>query len=523
MKTGFDLLTVPGLLRSAARIYPNKTAAIDAERGRSVTFAQLNERTIRLANALRGLGIKKGDKVAYMSYDRLECVEIMYAVNRIGAIWVPQNYRFNSAELVRQMEHCDAETFFVDERCIATCQAALPELKKLAAGRLVAMGCEVVPDGFLDFETLLQQGGTTDTADDATPDDICGIIYTSGTTGVAKGAMHSHRSFIGWAIIPVLQNVITAEDVMMNVYPMFHMGGTVLSVVCLVSGCTQVILGSFEPEKWLAVIAKHRVTATCAVPTIMNAVTRLPAETTARYDVTSLKRLATSGAPFLTETQDATLRLLPGIKLYSYYSATEIFQSMLMPEDHPRKVRCVGPAAYGMEVRILDDDRKDVQAGEAGVIYARGISAFVGYYKNPQAEADAVHEGWVTCGDIGYFDDEGYLYVVDRKKDIINSGGEKIFSPEIEGRLLELKGMVDVAVIGVPDQMWGERVHAVVSLTPDSSLTSEDILEWCKNNISGYKRPRSVDIRKELPKSPVGKILKREIRDEYWKGAAVKI
>lgn len=523
MKTGFDILTLPRLLRNAARIYPHKIAVIDAERGRRVTYAQMNERAIRLANALRNLGVKKGDKVAFMCYDRLECVELMYAVNRLGAIWVPQNYRFNSAELVRQMEHCDAETFFVDERCIATCREALPELTTIRAGRLVAIGCEVVPEGFLDFETILQQCEATDVEDDVSPDDVCGIIYTSGTTGVAKGAMHSHRSFIGWATIPVLQNVITAEDTMLNVYPMFHMGGTVLSVVCLVPGCTQVILGTFDAEKWLSVIARHRVTATCAVPTIMNAVTRLPAETVARYDVSCLKRLATSGAPFLTETQDATIRLLPQVKLYSYYSATEIFQSMMLPEDHARKVRCVGPAAYGMEVCVLDDHNNDMPAGEAGLIYARGISAFIGYYKNPQADADAMHDGWVTCGDIGYLDNEGFLYVVDRKKDIINSGGEKIFSPEIEGRLLELEGLAEVAVIGVPDEFWGERVHAVVSLAPGGGLTSDDILEWCKQNISGYKKPRSVDIRKELPKSPVGKILKREIRDEYWKGVAVKI
>lgn len=523
MKTGFDLLTLPRLLKTAARIYPNKVAVIDAERGRGATYAELSDRVIRLANALRALGVGKGDKVAYMCYDRIECVELIYAVNRIGAVWVPQNYRFSPDELARQMHHCDAETFFVDERCVETCKAALPQLEKVAAGRLVAIGCDSAPEGFLDFETLITQGSPEDFADEVSPDDICGLIYTSGTTGVAKGAMHSHRSFIGWATIPVLQNVITAEDTMLNVYPMFHMGGTVLSVVCLIAGCTQIVLGTFDPEKWVSVISRHQVTVTCAVPTILNAVTRLPASTLGKYDLASLKRLATSGAPFLTETQEATMRLLPEVKLYSYYSATEIFQSMLMPEDHPRKVRCVGPAAYGMEVRVLDENFEDVPAGESGVIYARGISAFVGYYNNPQADADAIHDGWVTCGDIGVFDDEGYLYVVDRKKDIINSGGEKIFSPEVEGRLLEIGELADVAVIGIPDEMWGERVHAVVSLVPGSTLSSEDILAWCKDNIAGFKKPRSVEVRKELPKSPVGKILKREIRDEYWKNVAVKI
>lgn len=523
MNTGFDLMTLPRLLTNAARLYPGKAAVIDAERDRSVTYAELDARVTRLANALRARGVRKGDKVAYMSHDRLECVEILYAVNRLGAVWVPQNYRFRHDEFARQMEHCDAEVLFVDERCMDTCIKAMPQLAKLRADGLIAIGTEAPPDGFTGYEAFLAGGSTESIVDDVDQHEICGIIYTSGTTGVAKGVMHSHRSFIGWAMVAVLQNVITAEDNFMNVYPMFHMGGTVLSAIAAVAGCTMVVLGSFDPERWLETIERHRVTATCAVPTILNAVTKLPEGLHSRYDLTSLKRLATSGAPFLTETQDATLKLLPDVKLYSYYSATEVFQSMLLPEDHARKVRCVGPAAYGMEVRVLDEDGNDLPAGEAGVIYARGISVCEGYYKNPEATADAFRDGWVTCGDVGYFDDEGFLYVTDRKKDVINSGGEKIFSPEIEGRLLEMKGLADVAVVGVPDEFWGERVHAVVSLVSGASLSEDEILEWSEKNISGYKRPRSVEIWPELPKSPVGKILKREIRDTYWKNVQIKI
>lgn len=518
MNTGFDLMTIPRLVRNGARLYPERAAVIDAERGRTCTFRELDERTVRLGNALRTLGVKKGDKVAYMCYDRLECVEIMYAVNRIGAIWVPQNYRFSAPELARQMEHCEAKVLFVDERCMAVCRAAMNAFTHVERGGYITIGCDEPQTGFLDYENFLMGGAAVDPEVDVTSDDVCGIIYTSGTTGGAKGAMHSHRSFIGWAMIPVLQNVITAEDRMMNVYPMFHMGGTVISVVCLVAGSTMVVLGTFDPEKWLRTIEQHRVSATCVVPTILNAVTKLTDEVRARYDVSSLKRLATSGAPFLTETQNATMRQFPGAKFYSYYSATEIFQSMLLPEDHHRKVRCVGKAAYGMDVKVLLDDGTEAPAGESGVIYARGISAFIGYFKNDEANAAAIRDGWVTCLDVGYFDDEGYLYIVDRKKDVINSGGEKIYSPEIESALLEMEGLAEVAVIGVPDSHWGERVHAVVTLRPGFSLSAEDVLQWCKERITGYKRPKTVEIRSELPKSPVGKILKREIRDEYRRG-----
>ncbi len=521
--TGFDILTLPHLLANAARLYPNKLAVIDAERERSSTYVELYERALKLANALHERGVRKGDKVAYMSHDRLECVELLYAVNLLGAIWVPQNYRFSPDELIRQMDHCDAEVLFVDERCIEVVIVALPKLTKLRPGGLISIGTAAPAAGWADYESVVTGGSLTPVDVEVGPADICGIIYTSGTTGVPKGVMHSHRSFIGWAMVPVLQNTVTAEDVFMNVYPMFHMGGTVLCVVSVLAGCSMVVLGSFEPQRWLENVERHKVSITCAVPTIMNAITKLPKELLNRFDLASLKRLATSGAPFLTETQDATLRLFPGVKLYSYYSATEVFQSMLLPEDHARKQRCVGPAAYGMELRIIGDDGLEVPAGEAGVIYARGISVCEGYYKNPEATAKAFSDGWVTSDDIGYFDAEGYLYVVDRKNDIINSGGEKIFSPEVEGYLLKMTGVADVAVIGVPDEFWGERVHAVLTLLPDVSMTNEDVLAWCRDNIPGYKKPRSAEIRSALPKSPVGKILKREIRNEYWTDAKVKI
>lgn len=523
METGFDLMTIPKLLSTSKRLYSSKTALIDVERGRSVTYGQLHERVIRLANALAVLGVRKGDKVGFMCYDRVECVEIMYAVNLLGAIWVPQNYRFVADELVQQMEHCDAETLFVDERCLEVCRAARNRLTHVKPTNYIAIGTSSCPREFHDYEAFLASGANEARSHEVTAEDVCGIIYTSGTTGDPKGAMHSHRSFIGWAMVPIMENCFTAEDRVLNVYPMFHMGGTVLSVVCLIAGCTCVVLGTFEPEKWLRTIQDNRISATCAVPTIMNAVTKLSPDVVGRYDLSGLKRLATSGAPLMTETQDAILRQIPHVKLYSYYSATEIFQSMLLPEDHARKVRCVGPAAYGMEVRILDDQGNELPAGEVGLIYARGISSFIGYYRNPQAELDAIRDGWVTCKDMGYCDDEGYLYIVDRKKDVINSGGEKIFSAEVENILLGLKGIREVAVVGVPDNFWGERVHAVVTLMRNADIGESEILDWCSDKMAGYKRPRSVEIRDELPKSPVGKILKRNIRDEFWKDCAVKI
>jgi long-chain acyl-CoA synthetase len=211
------------------------------------------------------------------------------------------------------------------------------------------------------------------------------------------------------------------------------------------------------------------------------------------------------------------------VKLHSTYSATEAYFTNLRPEGQGKKVRCVGPAVFGNELKLMDKEGKEVPQGEVGIVYVQGISVFKGYYKNAEADAKSFRGNWFTCEDMGYLDEEGYLHLVDRAKDMIISGGENVASVEIENMLLEHPAIFECAVVGVPDDKWGERIHAVVSLHPDQKVSPEEIMDWCKGKIAGYKRPRSVDIITELPKSPVGKILKRELRDQYWKDQKLKV
>lgn len=258
---------------------------------------------------------------------------------------------------------------------------------------------------------------------------------------------------------------------------------------------------------------QERITAAAVVPTILNAILKLPQEVIASYDWSSLQRLSTSSAPLMSEAKELVLKYWPEVKLFTLYSATELFFSVLLPEDHRRKTRCVGKPAFGMELKVVNEQGEQVQAGEIGQIYGRGCSLFFGYYKNPEADANGFRGDWFTCEDMGYLDEEGYLYIVDRKKDMIITGGENVSSVEVEDVLITHDDVLEVAVIGVPDDLWGERVHAVVSLKPGRTVTGPELLEWCKERMAGYKRPRSIDLLPEVPKSAVGKISKKELRE----------
>jgi acyl-CoA synthetase (AMP-forming)/AMP-acid ligase II len=510
------------LLERNARIHPERVAVVDVDRKKRFTYKQLNSRVNRLAQGFRHLGIQEGDKVAFFMQDRVECVELMYALNKIGAVWVPCNYRYVADEAQFQIDHSDSVAIVFEEQYIEIIEAIRPRLPKIEENRFIVIGNESFPQ-YMSYEDLLSNGSDNAPESSVTDTDPCCLIYTSGTTGGPKGAIHSTRTFIGWAMVPLMENGIRWEDRVLNPYPMFHMGGTVISVLCLLAGATNYIFGKFDPYKYLRLIQDERITFSCVVPTILNAVIKLPETEVKKYDLYSLARLATSGAPFMEETQEIVMNYWPHVGLYSYYSATEAFFSMLLPYDHARKVRCVGPPAFGMEVRILDDFGQEVAQGEAGLIYGRGISVFDGYYKNPEATKRGFREEWFTCEDIGKFDEEGHLYVVDRKKDMILSGGENISSVEIENTLLNHPAIFEVAVVGIPDERWGERVHGAITLKPGCTVTSEEVVAWCKDKMAGFKRPRSLDVFSELPKSPVGKVLKRAIRDQYWKDSEVKI
>jgi acyl-CoA synthetase (AMP-forming)/AMP-acid ligase II len=329
--------------------------------------------------------------------------------------------------------------------------------------------------------------------------------------------MHSHRTFLGWAFTAVHISETVRGDRLLNPYPVFHMGGTVASIAAIWAGATDYLFGKFDPWKYIKIIENEKITVAWAIPTIVHHVNSLPKEVKDKHKWSSLTRFVTSGGPFMTETQKDFTDQWPHLKVHSTYSATEAYFSNLRPEDQERKVRCVGPGVFGHELKVMDRDGNELPNGEMGLIYVQGISVFKGYYKNPEAEEKSFIGDWFTCEDMGYLDEEEYLYLVDRAKDVIVTGGENVASVEVENVLLEHPAIFECAVIGIPDEEWGEKIHAVVSLNPEMNVSPEEIINWSKNKIARYKCPRSIEIIQELPKSPVGKILKQKLREEYRK------
>ncbi|MCD6486278.1 MAG: AMP-binding protein [Syntrophobacterales bacterium] len=518
---GLSGLTLGAILRYHALNYPHHLAVVDVDNNKRYTYEELNNRVNRLANSLLAMGIQKGDKVAILMKDRLEPLELMYALNKIGGIWAPVNYRLTPQGVKQQVLHSDAKMFFFEEEFANGIQEIKESLK---IDNYVMLGEKERP-GYAFYDALFEGFSEEEPEPEEaiSSEDIIGIVYTSGTTGVSKGVMHTHRTFLGWAFNGMYRDATNRNDRLVNPYPMFHMGGSALSAICLLAGATNYIFGKFDPMKFIKVIEEEKITVVWAIPTIVHAVNNLAKEVKDKHKWASVRAFTTSGAPFLSETQIEFTKQWPHIKMHSTYSASEAYFTNLRPEDQDRKVRCVGPAVFGSEIRLMDKEGKDVPQGEVGIVYVQGISVFKGYYKNPEADKKSFRGDWFTCEDMGYLDEEGYLHLVDRAKDMIISGGENIASVEVENMLSDHPAIFECAVIGVPDDKWGERVHAVVSLHPGQQVKPEEIIDWCKDKIAGYKRPRSVDIIQELPKSPVGKLLKRELRDQYWKNNKVKV
>ncbi len=510
---GLSCMTVGGILKNHAINYPGDLAIVDVDQGRKYSYKQLNNRVNRLANGFLDMGMRKGDRIVIYMNDRVEWLEIVFAANKIGAVWIPCNFRYTSEEIKQLLDHCEPEWFFFTSdslQVIEKFKKDAPSIKKY----VVLTDKEI--DGHLRYESIMDKYGDKEPApkEEVTSEDLAGIIYTSGTTGTPKGVMHTHGTFLSWAFTDVHEGGIIREDRILNPYPMFHMGGLIVSTAAIFAGAVNVMVGKFEPLKFISLIESEKITVFMAIPTIIHAINNLPQDVKDKHKMSSVSRLYTSSAPLYSETKDAFIKQWPHVGILAVYSSTEMFFTTLRPRDQVSKLVCVGPAAFGAEIRITSKDGKELSPGQPGLVYARGISRFIGYYKNPEANEKYFRDDWFTCEDIGYMDEEGYLFLIDRNKDMIISGGENIASGEVENMLLKHPAIFECAVIGVRDERWGEIVKAVVSLRPGQKATPEEIMKWCGGKIAGYKRPREVEIIPELPKSPVGKILKRDLRDQ---------
>ena len=508
------------LLTRAERQFSDKVAIFHGDR--QFSFAQVGEAASRLASALvHRLGVRKGSRVGLLLPNCPEFTMTDWALIRAGLVRVPVNPRLAPSEVEYILSDSGAEVVVYDGEYASVVEAIRPNLP--AARHFIAIGA--APAGSHGWDDVLAQGRPGSFQVDADMDDPYMILYTSGTTGRPKGATTTVRS--RWFTIFTSaenENFVESSDVMLHVASLGHGSGTKV-LNHYVKGATNIYLPKFTIEAFCETVQWHRVTTTWVVPTIIGMLLDFPDR--GKYDLSSLRTIVYGGAPMPVERLKEALQIFGPIFVQVFglsetphpiISMGKVDHVAGTPRQLERRLGSTGRPSIGVEVRLITEDGRDAAAGEVGEIAARGDNVMTGYWGKPEATAEVMKDGWFHTGDLAVADDEGYISIVDRKKDMIISGGYNVYPREVEEALYKHPAVRECAVIGVPDAKWGEAVKAVVSLKPGQPASAEELLEHCRQWLAGYKKPQSVELLDELPKSPNGKILKRELRKPYWDG-----
>jgi len=512
-------------LRMNSWRFPDKAAAVFEEK--RVTYTELNDRANQLAHAVLKMGFKRQSKFSIIMYNNIEFLEIYHGLTRAAMISVPVNFRLVPSELEYIINNSDSEALFVGAELLKKLRLEnIPAVKK---DRIFVIGAkDEILEGTTSYEDLLA-GNPTHEPDnvDQREDDIFFFGYTSGTTGFPKGAMNTTRG-----TLDIVKNVFVRtagkphikldQRVLLAIIPICHSNSVWSTLITLWCGGTNVIFpsGRFDPEKVLEIIDKEKVNTSSMVPTMITRILELPDDVKQKYDMSSLTSLGSSSAPLLTKTKEAALKFFKNVRFSEGYGSTETGAlTTLRHKDQLRKVRSIGQPNPGIEIKLVDDDGNVItEPNQQGTLWAKARSAFIGYYKDPEKTAESIDGEWSTAGDVAYFDDEGYYYLADRKHDMIISGGENVYPAEIEEVITQMPEVSEVAVIGIPNNDFGEEVKALVLLKEGISLSPDSVLKYCSKNLAGYKRPRSVEFLDDFPRTSTGKILKRILRKPYWEG-----
>ncbi len=520
-------MNVGKLLTKSARSFPDNLAI--AHGPKKLTYAGFNSRANRLANALYKLGIKQGDNIALLQYNYPEMLESMFACFKAGCGAVPINFRLHPNEFSFIIDHSESKAVILSpefNEAIIEIRERIPSVPHL----ITLSGAENV---LLDYEKLISIESDEFTDADVQPDDLAWLFYTSGTTGMPKGAMLTHRNLIAMTmnfyadICPGFGD----DDVILHAAPLSH-GSGLYALPNIGKAVPNVILESksFDPELVFKTIEEYRITNMFAAPTMIKLMVDSPAVD--RYDHSSLKSLNYGGAPMLVEDlKNDMVKLGPCLVQLFGQAESPMTITYLSHKDHvqegtPKQMERLASAGIprtDVEVKIFDPDDKELPFGEMGEIVTRSDLVMKGYWRNTEATAGTIRNGWLHTGDMGFMDESGYLFIMDRSKDMIISGGENIYPREIEEVLVQHPAVREVAIIGVPDPKWGEAIKAVVTFVEGKSATEDELIVFCKDNIASYKKPKSVDFLDELPKNNYGKILKRELRAKYWEGKERKV
>jgi acyl-CoA synthetase (AMP-forming)/AMP-acid ligase II len=514
------------ILSIYAQSQPDKPGVIDDKPDGTVvlwTYAELEAQSNRVANLLLSLGCGPGKKVIWCGPNSPQVVAIMNAARKIGAIAVPLNYRLTADEALYVVNHSDAQFAYVDYEQAPTFAALRDRLEKVR--HIIGFGGPV-PDGMLtDADIAASSSDAPDVGEAAGAGGT--MIYTSGTTGKPKGAVRTGPP--NPEVFGALFNLFgyRPDDVYITSGPLYHSGPSAFMGAGLLYGQTIIVQRKFDPEDWLRLVDKYRASSSFSAPALVRMICALPKEVKDRYDRSSMRVMLANAAPWSFALKQQYVADFPPESLWEIYGSTELgVDTVLEPRDQMRKPGSCGKPAPGIEIRLFDDDGNEVTGtgpDHAGEVYIRSKGVFDAYYKNDASYESSSRGDFHTVGDVAYWDDEGYLYICDRKTDMIISGGMNIYPAEIEAALEQHPEIYDVAVFGIPSDEWGEVVHATVVLSPGSSLTAEQITAFAREHLASYKVPRSVDFTDELPRTGSGKILKRQLRAPYWAGRTAQV
>jgi acyl-CoA synthetase (AMP-forming)/AMP-acid ligase II len=500
----------------ALQQYPERTAVRVAGRERS--FRELADRIARLAAVLRGIGLKDGDRVAMLSLSSDRQLEYQMAVPWAGGVLNPCNTRWSEAELLYALDDSESTVLLVDETFAALGATLCAKARTLR--EVIYCGVGALPPGMHDYEALLARASPL--ADQVRRgDDLAGIFYTGGTTGFPKGVMLSHTNLCSSALAILSEGLFT-QGTYLHAAPMFHLADFGQTVVQWAAGNSHAIIPGFDPAAVLDAIERERVTHTLLVPTMIQMLIDHPSFDGSR-DVSSLRTIMYGASPMPERLLERAMAAFPGVDFVQAYGMTELAPLATVcpalyqrPENrHLGKRGSVGRAAVCIELRIVDGEDGELPRGEVGEIAARGPNVMRGYWNKPQATAEALRNGWMHTGDLGYMDADGFVFLVDRAKDMIISGGENVYSAEVENALVQHEAVAACAVIGVPNEQWGESVHACIVCRPGMQVSAEELGAHCRRLIAGYKCPRSIDFVDSLPLSGPGKVLKAKLRERY--------
>jgi len=504
-----------------AKKFKDTVALMDKDR--SFTYPALNKRVNQLAHSLTSLGLQKGDKLAVILENSIEIVELFLATAKTGIIMVPINFRLASPEVEYIVNNSDAKAFVVHDLFADTVRPIKDKLTNIAPENYVMVG--QTEQGYREYEAFIKDAATDEPDVELDVKDTWILIYTSGTTGKPKGVIRSHESHIAYYLHNAVDFGFNEKDVCLNVMPLCHINSIFFTFTFLYIGGSAYIHPAigFKPEEILDIIEKKKISFISLIPTHYTLILNAPDDVKKR-DVSSIRKLLCSSAPGRKSMKQAVKEFFSGVELYEAYGSTEGgIVTILKPEYQMSKLGSIGFEALGSDlIKILDDDGNEVPDGEIGELYSRGPMLFDKYYKLPDQTAESFKHGLFSAGDMARRDEDGFYHLVDRKKNMIITGGENVYPSEIEEVVGSHECVLDCAVIGLPDEKWGEKVTAVIvkkdGIRPED-ITEEMIKECCRGQIAGYKRPKEVIFidADEMPRTPTGKILHRKLREKFSK------